>query len=190
MEDAHGDGGGLVALAALALVLATVAGGATLYAVEEGWIDGLRATNDPTDLDQSAVERAVHRRVNAERAERGLDRLAFDTDLRAIARRHSRDMIERGFFAHTNPDGEQPIDRYRAYGYDCERGRATVASENLGTVRWDRARLNASDVADRVVTSWLESPDHRKNMLNEEWRREGIGMWANGTTVMVTQNFC
>lgn len=182
--------GSVVLLGVAAVVLAAAASGATLYAVEKGWLDGFRDTNRPSDLDQSAVETAVHERVNEERVERGLEPVAFDEDLRAIARRHSQDMIQRDFFDHRDPDGDRPIDRYEEYGYECDVGRKSIASENLGTVSWDRTSLTAEDVAARVVTSWLESEDHRANLLNGSWSREGIGMWANRTTVVITQNFC
>lgn len=189
-----GNGGGLATVAlyaVLAAVLVAAAGAGTFYAAEQGWLNELKDTNEPTDLNQTAVEDAVHERVNAERTDRGFDALAYDEELRGIARGHSQDMIERNFFAHTNPDGDQPIDRYDDAEYDCELGPdRRIASENIGQVRWSGTSLTADDVADRVVTGWLESRDHRENMFNDTWDREGIGMWANETTVMVTQNFC
>ncbi len=43
--------------------------------------------------------------------------LAFDTRLVEAARLHSQDMNNRGFFAHTNPDGSGPGERMAAAGF-------------------------------------------------------------------------
>jgi hypothetical protein len=43
--------------------------------------------------------------------------LVMKPELQCAARRHSRDMAERGFFSHDNPDGWTPEDRMRNAGY-------------------------------------------------------------------------
>jgi hypothetical protein len=43
--------------------------------------------------------------------------LVMRPELQCAARRHSRDMNERGFFGHVNPDGEDVADRIRRTGY-------------------------------------------------------------------------
>ena len=49
--------------------------------------------------------------VNAERAKQGLSALTLDQNLSAVAAAHSKDMAQRNFFSHTNPDGQSPFDR-------------------------------------------------------------------------------
>jgi hypothetical protein len=47
----------------------------------------------------------------------GAPYLVMRHELQCAARRHSRDMNEREFFDHVNPDGENPEDRIRRTGY-------------------------------------------------------------------------
>ena len=159
------------------------------------------ADDDSSDeLDRTAVERAVHEAVNEERAERGLDELAFDTELRDIARDHSQDMAERGYFAHVDPDGNDVTDRYEAAGYECSVDGYT-GGENIAQTWYDTpVRTDGGDavqyetereLAEGIVTQWMNSPDHRENLLAPYWEKEGIGVYVtDDDRVFVTQNFC
>src|SRR5690606_32923140 len=53
--------------------------------------------------------------------------LTMDPALRCAARMHSKDMSDRDFFSHTNPDGESPWDRMGKTGY----GGYKAAGENI-----------------------------------------------------------
>lgn len=156
------------------------------------------------DIDRNVVELLVHRRVNRERRNHGLESLSYDRDLVAIARDHSEDMAEREFVAHVNPDGDGPTDRYATAGYDCRvpaedgrylQGAENVAKTHVGVPLEDGSRNeSADDVVSWVVDGWMDSPGHRENVLTEHWRCEGIGVAVvedePATTVYVTQNFC
>ncbi|WP_254546252.1 CAP domain-containing protein [Halomarina pelagica] len=148
-------------------------------------------------IDPVALERRVHDEANAARTARDLGALAFDVDLRRIARYHSADMAEREYFAHTSPDGETVADRYDRFDYECrvptDAFEYATAGENLFYVRFSAATLDEAEIARRAVEGWLDSPPHRRNLLAEFWRREGIGVAVDGglpATVYVTQNFC
>lgn len=43
--------------------------------------------------------------------------LSLSPELRCSARRHARDMVERGYFSQTTPEGEAPETRMRLAGY-------------------------------------------------------------------------
>jgi uncharacterized protein YkwD len=46
-------------------------------------------------------------------------------------------------------------------------------------------------VADWAIQGWLDSPAHRRNLLDPDWRQEGIGVArAENGRLYVTQNFC
>lgn len=160
-------------------------------------------TVDPDSINVRGLERRIHRYVNDRRSEHGLDALSYDTELAAIARSYSKDMAHRGFFAHLSPDGDDFSDRYDAAGYDCRietdgkiyRGGENLARNHLGKpvrVNGERAIYTTADeLAQAVVTGWMNSPKHRENMLSDVWRREGIGAYiTDDGTVYVTQNFC
>jgi uncharacterized protein YkwD/uncharacterized membrane protein required for colicin V production len=121
------------------------------------------------------LEREMLLLVNEERRREGLDTLVMDRELIPVARRHSVDMFERGYFAHTNPDGADPFDRIRA-----ARVRFRTAGENLALAR-------SVEIAHEGL---MNSPGHRANILQPLFRRVGIGIVDGGIYgIMVTQNF-
>ncbi|MEV5595269.1 sigma-70 family RNA polymerase sigma factor [Streptomyces sp. NPDC052496] len=99
--------------------------------------------------------------VNAERAKQGCAPVRANEQLATAARRHSQDMNARNYFDHTSPDGKDPGDRITAAGY-----RWSTYGENI-------ARGQRS--ADEVMKSWMNSPGHRANILNCDFKEIGIG---------------
>lgn len=113
--------------------------------------------------------------INQERAKAGLRPLAPDPELREVARRHSADMFARGYFAHDTPEGRDPIDRIREANVPF-----VTAGENL-------ALAPTLMVAH---TGLMNSPGHRRNILDPHFGRVGIGIMDGGIRgLMVTQNF-
>ncbi|WP_267639491.1 CAP domain-containing protein [Haloarchaeobius amylolyticus] len=159
-------------------------------------------TSQPDDesasLSPSLLERLVHEEVNEARAERGLARLGFDPSLAQVARYHSRDMATDDYFAHVSPEGETLADRYALFGYDCyiKTGPLSYAKggENIFYTSFAGVSYTETELAERTVTGWLDSPSHRENLLRSYWENEGIGVWVREdggrTHVYVTQNFC
>lgn len=161
-----------------------------------------------TVIDAGALEARIHELVNAERVKHGLSDLGWDAELAAVARTHSRDMAERGYFAHINPEGEGPLERCREAGFDVRKiptgdfQYRLGCAENLfqGSIektRWySGGAYDHSDyytleeLAIQCVSGWMESPGHRENILTGYWLAEGIGIViAPDGKVYVTQNF-
>ncbi|MGE4609495.1 MAG: CAP domain-containing protein, partial [Myxococcota bacterium] len=71
----------------------------------------------------------------------------------------------RGYFNHESPEGASPIDRIQTAGIDG----MTLAAENLGLTR-------ESDPTLAIVRSWLNSPDHRRNLLAPAMNSTGVGI--------------
>lgn len=121
------------------------------------------------------LEAEMLKLINSERAEVGLPPLAADPELTAVARAHSADMLARGYFAHTSPEGRSPFDRMDAAGI-----RYTTAGENLAL----------APTLTLVHTGLMNSPGHRANILRAEFGRVGLGIVDGGVRgIMVTQNF-
>lgn len=59
--------------------------------------------------DELAIEQAVFELTNEERQ----SPLSYNEDLHSIAKEHSKDMVERGYFSHYTPEGLSPTDRAR-----------------------------------------------------------------------------
>ena len=138
------------------------------------------------------LERKVHGGINAERvAVPGTRQLQWDDRLNAIARAHSDDMTERGYFSHDTPEGLGPTERATRAGYTCHKyfhvGLAENITIELMTNDVDRLAANA-------VKGWMDSPGHRYNLLGRQYDRTGIGAsfgkWQGYEAVYVTQVFC
>ena len=113
--------------------------------------------------------------VNAERAKEGLKPVKADPELALVARKHSRDMFARGYFAHVSLDGKDPFDRMRQDGV-----KFLTAGENLALAQTLALAHNGL----------MNSPGHRANILHKSFGRLGIGILDGGIYgLMVTQNF-
>ena len=104
--------------------------------------------------------------VNLERTTRGFDPLTMDEKLRAVARSHSADMFQRGYFSHNTPEGQTPFARMDKAGIIY-----LEAGENLAL---------APDV-DIAHTGLMNSPGHKANILNPDFTKVGIGCLSGGT---------
>lgn len=139
----------------------------------------------PTPYEQYMLEL-----VNAERAAAGVQPLAFDFLLNDSAELHSQWMIANDTFSHTGAGGSTPTDRMVAAGYQLTGSWTT--GENLA---WQSLRGAAGiqdDVADLHV-GLMNSPGHRANILNGNFREVGIGIetgeYQGWQGVFATQNF-
>jgi uncharacterized protein YkwD len=98
--------------------------------------------------------------VNAERAAAGCGALSADGGLASVARAHSEDMRDRGYFDHVNLDGLDPFDR-------ADRAGVSARAENIAWGQRDAAE---------VMESWMTSAGHRANILNCSLTRLGVGV--------------
>ena len=70
-------------------------------------------------------------------------------------------------FQHDSPDGTSFVQRLKHFYSPSGYSRWT-AGENI--------LYNTGDIeADTAIQAWLDSPPHRRNMLDPEWREVGIG---------------
>ncbi len=100
--------------------------------------------------------------TNETRTAVGVAALTLDPALTEVAQAHAVDMAVRGFFDHTNPDGESPLDRMRNAGISFR-----LVGENIA---WFPS-------AESVVNGWINSPCHYNNMVNPHFGRVGIGVY-------------
>ncbi|MFC0600753.1 CAP domain-containing protein [Streptomyces palmae] len=123
---------------------------------------------------EAAAEAEVLRLVNQKRAQAGCSPLIADSRLGALAGDFSRDMAERGFFDHTDPDGATPWDRAKRAGI------TNMGGENIARGQAD---------AQAVMDSWMNSPGHRANILNCDFQTIGVGAHYGAGGPWWTQEF-
>lgn len=184
----------------------------TTRQVSTSAIDDIRAEAEQNVADKpifsaEELEARIHLLTNVARNENDVHGIGYDDELSIIARAHSSDMIERGFFDHKTPDGLDPSDRGKEAGYKCGKfayfgGLAEnlalqslyssttttkVGDETFQTYEWN----SLEEIAENTVDGWMDSPGHRKNILTKNFDREGIGVViATDFSLMITQNFC
>lgn len=130
------------------------------------------------------VEQAVHTVTNQYRTEYNLPKLSYSDHLSGIALRHSRDMAVREYFDHRSPDGVGTEGRYRAHNHNDSSYGENIAYRQPGPT------VSVIDLAESIVDGWMDSKGHRKNILQERFGEEGIGVYTtNDGTVYMTQNF-
>jgi uncharacterized protein YkwD len=115
----------------------------------------------PADL---GAEDQVLALANVQRAAAGCGALSGDPALASVARAHSADMRDRGFFDHVNLDGLDPFERAKQAGLSAR-------AENIAYGQQDAAA---------VMDAWMKSPGHRANILDCSLTRLGVGM-ADGS---------
>ncbi|MFC9750075.1 CAP domain-containing protein [Streptomyces niveus] len=114
----------------------------------------------PSTAAPSTAEAEVLALVNQERAKAGCQPLRADKALNGLAEAFSKDMANRGFFDHTDPDGDTPWDRAEQAGI------TNLGGENIARGQAD---------AQAVMASWMASEGHRENILNCDYKTIGIG---------------
>lgn len=130
-----------------------------LYAVPEGdWF--AQGTSGVRDLERVRAEMLA--RVNAERKKVGAQPLRSNSRLDLAAQRHAGDMLARNYFAHGSPDKKTVRERATAAGYEW-----SLIGENIAEGQFS---------VDEVMETWMNSPGHRKNILQPGFKELGVGL--------------
>jgi uncharacterized YkwD family protein len=110
----------------------------------------------------SAYQQEVLNIVNKERTSRGLSALKFNTEVSKVATLKSQDMIDKGYFDHNSPTYGSPFDMMKQFGITYR-----SAGENIAM---------GQRTPQEVMTAWMNSEGHRKNILNSSFTEIGIGI--------------
>jgi uncharacterized protein YkwD len=131
------------------------------------------APTPPTSGAWAELRRAILDEVNATRRAHGAPRLADDARLAAAAVDYSAELARTRRLTHESdtPDRRTLDERLAAAGMT----EWTLIGENLAMTSTAARELPA-----RVVRMWLDSPGHRRNLLNREFTLSGIGIARTG----------
>lgn len=117
--------------------------------------------------------------TNADRKENNVGFLDINDLLQKAALLKAQDMAQKGYFAHTAPDGKNPWYWLEKVGYNYE-----YAGENLA--------VNFVDSSD-IEKAFMDSTGHRANILNGNFSEIGVatarGMYKGQETEFVVQFF-
>lgn len=124
---------------------------------------------------KESFERESFELANAARVQRGLPAYTWNDRVADVARMHSEDMMDRGYFEHASPDGKGPGARAAAQGLKYR-----LYGENIAAGQQDAVAAHHG---------WMNSSGHRKNILGDA-KELGVGVSFGGDMhIYYTQNF-
>jgi uncharacterized protein YkwD len=101
--------------------------------------------------------------TNSIRAANGLAALSENRLLTTIAEERAKDMLEKQYFDHISPVGEQASDLAQKIGYKYK-----IIAENIASGMFMTNQ--------KIIDGWMQSPGHRKNILSPEVSEIGVSV--------------
>jgi uncharacterized protein YkwD len=127
-----------------------------------------------TQTYDSSYASQVLKLVNVERRKGGLSELTMSQALVAPANKRAKEIVQQ--FSHTRPNGTQwstVLDEFNV--------KVQAAGENLAY---------GYNTPEAVVDGWMNSPGHRANIMNGNFKKIGVGVYKDSKgTVYATQLF-
>ncbi len=121
--------------------------------------------------------------VNGTRVAEGLPELGLRRELLLPARFHSLDMAANDFFDHVGPDARSAPDRIALLD------RSLLSRSQAENLALAAGAWQAGEIAQRLHQGLMDSPGHRRNILDPRWTDMAIGIVRVGDRVAVTQLF-
>ena len=118
-------------------------------------------TTGPVD---SEIQSLVNM-VNNHRASRGLSALVWDDRVAEVALAHSQDMVDRNYYSHINPEGQNAGARLREAGIDY--------------TWWAENYCYGFSTASAAFNFWINSPAHKANIESNAVTHHGVGKVGN-----------
>lgn len=124
--------------------------------------NGSTEENIPEDSQHAFIQRVVDL-VNEERAKENLSPLTVNASVQAAAQVRAKECEQ--YFSHTRPNGSSFATTLREQGVTYK-----SAGENIA---WGQR------TPEEVVTAWMNSSGHRKNIMNPNFTTIGVGYYEN-----------
>jgi len=142
------------------------------------------------NIDYELLNATIFHLTNKIRDEHNLALLSFSEQLYRSANDHSKDMVEYHFYSHTSVvEGKETLrERLSLVGLTTGYFSENIASNSVSFTTY-------LQLAENIVTGWMNSPPHRENILNEDLRFLGCGTYnydpnnRKQINVFSTQNF-
>jgi uncharacterized protein YkwD len=153
--------------ASIAIVLAALCASAGL---------GAQSLGDERDaVDVARVATIIIDETNAFRGENDVAPLERNDALAAAARTFAEYMARTGSYGHT-ADGKQPAERIAEQGYAY-----CGIAENIAYA-YRSSGFRQQQLGQVLVQGWIDSPPHRKNMLDPSLTEIGVGVAQSAET--------
>lgn len=103
--------------------------------------------------------------VNQARSQNNAPPLQMDMQVTNVARIKAQDMIDNKYFSHYSPKYGSPFDMLKSFGINY-----VQAAENIA----------GNQTVQNAFNALMNSPGHRKNILNPDFTHIGIGIKSGG----------
>ena len=163
----EGDYVGAVSKKYVKAIYPNSSGGTTSGSTSSGSSSSGNTTNTST---MSSDEKEVFDLINKQRTNNGLTALKMDSEVLNVARIKAKDMVDNNYFSHNSQTYGSPFDMMKQFGISYR-----TAGENIA---------KGQKTPQEVVTAWMNSEGHRKNILNPNFTNLGVGIAkdSKGTT--------
>jgi uncharacterized protein YkwD len=144
----------------------------------------------PSATEVAALDSGVLQQLNQIRVLHRLAPLRLSAPLYASAAQHTLEMGQKGYFEHESADGTLFWKRI-AHWYGSNGFGYWSVGENL---LWSSPDVDPT----QAMQLWMNSPDHRANILNPRWREIGIsavhfasaaGVYDGRAVTIITTDF-
>jgi len=119
------------------------------------------------DAAEVALAERILALTNNHRRAAGLPNLTWCARCADVAYAHARDMADRGYFDHVNPEGASAFDRLDNAGVAF-----TAAGENIA---------QGYSTPEDAMAAWMGSDGHRANILSPDFTELGVGVRSGAT---------
>ena len=127
-------------------------------AINSFWYGQQQVLGTQRDFSSSSLLQAT----NQDRQQSQEPVLNLNLQLSTAAQAKANDMVQHNYWSHNSPDGQTPWNFITNAGYNYQ-----LAGENLAY---------GFTSAQAVITGWMNSSEHRANMLNSAYSDVGFGV--------------
>ena len=124
---------------------------------------------------QSTAEATLWQLMNGDRVNNGIRPVQQNSTLVSLARWRSKDMIVRDYFSHTILGTNYMVFHW----YDLDGLSYSWGGENIG---WNSG-YSDGDSPVAINNAFMNSTEHRDNILNPAWTHGGVGAYAADNVV-------
>ena len=135
----------------------------------EAIITSLRPTKPEKSPDLSRATELIVEKTNEFRRKQELEPVKPNAELAEAAQYFADYMAKTDRYGHT-ADGSRPSQRAKEHGYEY-----CLVAENIA-YQFSSVGFGTQELAEKFVQGWIDSPEHRKNMVNSAATDIGVGI--------------
>jgi len=112
--------------------------------------------------------------TNVERKKEGLGSLKLNSKAKTVAEYKVLEMSKLNYFEHDSPKYGKIDNQFLQFGGIRLGADASVIGENLAMFEgYSKKAISAEE----IVTAWMNSPEHRENILKKEYNEIGVSVY-------------